>query len=155
MLKSIQWDVYTYLIIALIPFLLLSAWGLKTWDDNRLHRVQCELALDWLEQSTIIAPDFARAGTAGQTMFWQASFEEINSPSAAGQLRWGIIQSAEYSREYTPNKPLNVPGVLNPPDGLFSRDINDGRKNLIRHCPETEPLLPAAFPMVFRDEDSQ
>lgn len=154
MLRSIQWDVYTFLIIALIPFLLLSAWGLKTWDDQRLHRVQCEMAVDWLEQSTTIAPDFARAGSASQTMFWQASFEEISSPSAAGKLRWGIIQSAEYIRKYMPRKAVNAPGVLNPPDGLFSREIIEGREELIDHCPETEALLPDAFPMVFRHEDS-
>lgn len=154
MLKSIQWDIYTFLIIGLIPFLLLSAWGVKTWEDNRLHRVQCELALDWLDESTMIAPDFSQAGTMDGTRFWLAAFEEINAPSAAGQLRWGIIQSATYSTKYAPRQSTTLPGVLHPPDGLFSRDIIDGSRNLVRHCPETEPLLPEAFPMVFRHEES-
>lgn len=153
MLKSIQWDIYTILIVALLPALLLVAGGVTWWEDNRLHQAQCNVAVAWLEESADIAGQFQLAQTMDRTQFWQQSFEEINNPSHAGQLRWGIIQSADYTSEYYPDMPTDEPGVLNPKNGLFSRDIEEGTEELIEHCPDTEAMLADAFPMIFRDED--
>ncbi len=155
MLKSIQWDIYTIAIIALLPAMLLVAGGITWWDDHRLHQVQCELAVDWLEQNTELSEEFEGAGTMERTSFWQRQFEEINSPSAAGQLRWGIIQSVDYQQEYFPDRETAERGVLNPANGLFSRDIVDGTEELVEHCPDTEAMLPEAFPMIYRDEGTQ
>lgn len=153
MLKSIQWDIYTVLMIGLVPVLLVSAWGLTQWDDIRLHRAQCEVAESWLEENTEIASDFAQTRTLQGTGYWQTRFEAINWPSDAGQLRWGIIQSANYGREHYPSRFTSFPAVLNPEDGLFSRDISQGRKNLVERCPEVESMLPDAFPMIFQKEE--
>lgn len=155
MLKSIQWDIYTIVMVALVPAMLLVAGGITWWDDYRLHQVQCELATDWLEQNAVLSDEFENAGTMERTSFWQRQFEEINSPSAAGQLRWGIIQSANYQQEYFPDRETEERGVLNPINGLFSRDIVDGTEDLVEHCPDTEAMLPEAFPMIYRDEGTQ
>lgn len=154
MLKSVQWDIYTILMAALVPILLVSAWGLHTWDSRQLHRVQCEMAVDWLESSTAISRQFTEAGTMGRIQFWITGLEAFDSPSAAGDLRWGILQSARYNATYNRNLATTEPGVLNPRNGLFERQIEEGRQQLVEHCPETQELIPAAFPMVFREDVS-
>lgn len=154
MLKSIEWNIYTILMVALVPAMLLSAWGLYAWDSHRLHTMQCAMAVDWLEESTDMAPEFEQSGTMGRTQFWISEFESLESPNAAGNLRWGILQSANYHEEHYPDLPTDEPGVLNPPNGLFARQIEEGVEDLVEHCPDTEDMIPTAFPMVFREETS-
>lgn len=152
MLRTIQWDIYTILMVALVPALLLAAWGWDTWDSHQLHKRQCELAVDWLESSEVLAGQFEQAGTTGETQLWINKIEELDSPNAAGDLRWGVLQAANYSAEYFPERPTTERGVLNPKNGLLERQITDGAERLIKHCPETEALIPKAFPMVFRED---
>lgn len=154
MLKSINWNIYTILMVGLVPALLLTAWGVYAWDSHRLHSLQCTMAEEWLEESTDIASQFEQSGTMGQTLFWASRFEDIESPNAAGNLRWGILQSTDYHAENYPELPTNEPGVLNPPNGLFERQFEEGVEDLVDHCPETEAMIPTAFPMVFREEQS-
>lgn len=153
MLKSISWDIYTYIIIALVPGVLLAAWGLTAWDDHRVHQQQCAVAEEWLNESALIAPVFESAGTMDDIDMWITGLEEFNTPSAAGELRQGILSSANYRMENFPNENTTVAGVLNPRNGLFERVIVEGTEDLIEHCPDTESMLPDAFPMVFEKED--
>lgn len=153
MLKSIEWNTYTILMVALVPTMLLAAWGLDTWDSRQLHRTQCTMAVEWLEESADISQQFQQSGTMGQTQLWSSRFEAIESPNAAGDLRRGILQSATYHEEYFPTSPTDEPGVLNPRNGLFERQIEQGVRSLVEHCPETEALIPNAFPMVFREDN--
>lgn len=152
--KSIDWNIYTILMVALVPALLLAAWGLETWDTRQLHQLQCTVAMEWLEESEDLAPQFVQAGSMDQTMLWISSFEEIEAPIAAGDLRWGILESARYHEQHYPDLPTDEPGVLNPPNGLFERQITDGANRLVDHCPETSDELTTAFPMIFREDNS-
>jgi hypothetical protein len=151
--RSIQWDIYTVIIVALVPVLLLSAWGLTEWDRRQLHTQQCIVAREWLQEAESLAPMFGNATTMDGIAGWIAAMEEINVPSRGSQLRRGILSSANYHMEHFPNTRTTSAGVLNPPNGLFAREIDKGRQSLIAHCPETEALLPAAFPMVFAREE--
>jgi hypothetical protein len=153
MLKSVQWNVYTYLMVGLVPAMLLGAWGIDSWQSRRLHQTQCQVATEWLEESARLAPQFTLANTMDRTQFWRVGIEELNAPSQAGVLRRGILQSASYHARHYPDHPTSEPEVLNREDGLFSRDIEGGAAALIAHCPETEALLPTAFPMFFQGED--
>lgn len=152
MLKSIEWNIYNILMVALVPALLLTAWGIYAWDEHKLHTLQCNMAESWLDESTDIASQFQQAKSMEQTRFWVSQFERIESPNAAGNLRWGIIQSAKYHAENYPDMATNEPGVLNPPNGLFERQIEEGVEDLIDHCEDTETMLPTAFPMIFRED---
>lgn len=152
MLKSIHWDSYTIIIAALVPAVMLAAWGITEWEETRIHRQQCEVAESWLDKSAQIAPMFERAGTVDGIATWIFGIEEINSPTSAGKLRHGILSSARYHMEHYPNESTTEAGVLNPKNGLFERTITEGAEDLIEHCPEVEPLLPDAFPMVFPEE---
>ncbi len=152
MLKSINWDIYTILMIALAPAMLLTAWGIHAWDSHQLHSLQCSMAEEWLDESADIASQFERSGTMSNTRFWSTTFEGIESPKAAGELRMGILRSADYHREHFPTLETSEPGVLNPPNGLFARQIDEGTRELVEHCPETRGMIPEAFPMVFREE---
>lgn len=153
MIKSIHWDIYTILMVALVPVLLLSAAGLYFYDKNKLHNLQCEMAVEWLETSEQYSAQFVSAGTMGRTELWITTFEEIESPSKAGNLRWGILQSANYNQEHRPDLSTSERGVLNPPNGLFEQQIENGVEDLVKHCPETESMIPGAFPMVFREDE--
>lgn len=154
MLKSSQWNVYTLLMVGLVPAMLLTAWGMDSWQSYRRHQLQCEVAVEWLEESRDIAPQFTQANTMNRTQLWISNVDEINSPAHASILRRGILQSANYHLEYFPEHPTDAPGVLNPKNSMFARDIEEGTAELINHCPETEALLPAAFPMIFPKEDT-
>ena len=152
MFGRIKWDTYAIIMVAFVPFLLLTAWGLTEWDERSLHSKQCALATTWLEESEEIVPLFTSASTMGRISPWIASFEELDSPRSAAQLRSGILQSANHSSTYYPALTTGIPGVLNPPDGLFERRLLQGAEDLIQHCPEVAPLLPEAFPMIFTEE---
>lgn len=154
MLKNIQWDIYNILMIALVPAMLLTAWGIESWDTGQLHKRQCEMAVDWLETNATYVNQFEQAGTTGNIQLWLNRMEPLDSPMAAGELRMGVIRSAYYHMEHLPDLPTDEPGVLNPRNGLFERQINEGTARLIAHCPETEDLIPEAFPMVFREDDA-
>lgn len=153
MFKSIQWDIYTFAIVALVPGILLTAWGLTAWDQRQIHGQQCKVAIEWLVESESVAPLFENAGQMESISSWIFAMEEINAPARGGQLRSSILSSARYLMEHYPNANTSTLGVLNPPNGLFARDITAGRASLIEHCPETEPLLRNAFPMVFGREE--
>lgn len=152
MLKSITRDPYTIIIVALVPGLLLMAWGLTSWDNNRVHQQQCAVAEEWLNDSTALASRFERVETMDDIDVWISGFEQINSPSHSGQMRHGILSSARYHMEHYPTLGTSGRAVLNPPTGLFARDINEGLETLIEHCPHVESMVPAAFPMVFEEE---
>lgn len=151
MLKSITWDAYTLVIVALIPTILIIAGGLTAWDNHRLHQEQCALAVEWLEDSERTASQFTNAGTMENIDTWISQQEEFDAPSKAGQLRHGFLSSARYQNEYFPNATTAVAGALNPANGLYSRDIQEGAEELFEHCPETREMLPAALPMVFTE----
>lgn len=153
MLKPTEWNIYTILMIALVPAMLLTAWGLDAWDSRQLHRLQCTMAEEWLEESSDISQQFEQSGRMGQTQLWISRFETIESPNAASGLRTGILQAANYHEEYYPDLATDDRGVLNPRNGLFERQIESGVQSLVEHCPETEAMIPNAFPMVFREDN--
>lgn len=152
MFKSIHWDIYTVIIAGLVPAVLLAAWGITEWQETAVHRQQCEVAESWLSDSARLAPRFENADSMNDIAGWIVSIEELNSPASAGQLRHGILTSARYHAEHYPDEQTTVPGVLNPRNGLYERTITEGAADLVQHCPEVEPLLPEAFPMVFPEE---
>lgn len=154
MLKSVQWDIYTFVIVALVPTLLLAAWGLHAYDSSQLHRRQCEVAVEWLESGADYVEQFEQAGTTGRTQMWISGIEQLDSPNAAGILRTGVLRSAHYHADHIPNLSTSEPGVLNPRNGLFERQIAEGTERLAQHCPETADLIPTAFPMVFREDET-
>lgn len=151
MLKSITWDKYTLVIVALIPVIMGIAGGLTWWDSARLHKEQCAMAVEWLEDSEQIASQFTNAGTMDDIDTWISQQEEFDAPSKSGQLRSGILSSARYQNEYFPDASTLEAGVLNPPNGLYARDIQEGAEDLIEHCPETQDMLMPALPMVFTE----
>lgn len=148
----ITWDIYTIIMVALVPVILLSAWGLTKASEYDLKSRQCALAVEWLDESQDLLPQFYRAGTMENTAGWIATLEEINAPAAAGRLRWAVLQSARYAAEYYPGLPTDGVAVLNPVDGLYERNLTEGAWDLINHCPDVLPMLPKAFPMVFRED---
>lgn len=153
MLKPHRWDIYTIIIVALVPAMLLSAWGLTAWDQRQLHSRQCAMAEDWLDSTAAFAGQFEMAGRTGQTQLWITNIENLDFPNAARDLRSGLIRSARYHQEFLPNVSTREPGVLNPVNGLYERQIETGIAALTSHCPETAELIPAAVPMIFREDE--
>lgn len=152
MLKSVQWDIYTILMVALVPLILLTAGGLYFWNDYSIHKTQCEMAEDWIRESGEMADQFQSYERMGQTEFWTSTFAELDHPRAAGTLRSGIIQSAEYHAKYYPDMEITERGALNPVNGRLERQIEKGTEDLIEHCPDTASLLPEAFPQIYRED---
>ncbi|MCO5224858.1 MAG: hypothetical protein M9953_05940 [Thermomicrobiales bacterium] len=149
----IRWDTYTLIMVALVPVILLSAWGLTKASEHDLRSRQCAMAEEWLDESRALLPLFYRAGTVQNTTAWVSALEELSSPAAAGRLRWAVLQSTRYAAEYYPDLPTDEVAVLNPTDGLYQRNLTEGARDLINHCPEVASMLPQAFPMVFKEDE--
>lgn len=151
--KFLRPDIYLVSAALVVALSFGTAWAL-TWNAERdLHETQCQLAVEWLEGSTSNADLFERARTMQSIEPWLAAQDELNSPSAANQLRWSIMDSARYEMNSNPTAPTTDQAVLNSP--WYTGRIERGAADLIQHCPEVESLLPAAFPMVFTQEPSE
>lgn len=149
MRRRFRIDRYTVLIAALLPTILLIAWGLTAAHDARLHARQCAVADQWLQDTAAIAPQFENAGTLGMTSSWLTQFRELNSPSHAGILRDAIIGMVSFGQEYAPSRATVTDGSLTPSFPEFATNLQVGAATLTDHCPETRTQLPEAFPMFF------
>lgn len=140
-------DTYTILILLLIGGVFIAAGALTMQAGYDQRGRQCDVAVEWLEQSAETSRQFTTASRISSIEPWLNTQDEMNTPNAAKPLRWAILDSARFHAEYRTDARPNEPGVLNSPE--FTDRIDRARQGLVDHCPETAALLPDAFPMVF------
>lgn len=152
MREKFHLDVYNVIIIALIPFVLLVAWGL-TWGYERdLRAQQCEDAIAYLEEVTALAPEYLEAETLDDADGWLDDLQDMGHPAPANDLHNGAISAFTYASTAGLEVDMAEPGGLYDQLTTFKGVLDDGRDTLVDQCPETEPLIADAFPMYFREE---
>lgn len=152
MREKFHLDVYNVIIIALIPFVLLVAWGL-TWGYERdLRAKQCEDAIAYLEEVTAFAPEYLEAETLDDADAWLDDMQDMGYPSPATDLHNGAISAFTYASTAELQVDMAAPGGLYDQLTTFKGVLDDGRDTLVERCPDTEPLIADAFPMYFREE---
>lgn len=152
MREKFHLDAYNVIIIALIPFVLLVAWGLTWGYERNLHAQQCEDALVYLEKVTEIAPDYLEANSLDDADDWLDGMQELSYPAPAGDLHNGAVSAFTYASTAGLQADMAQPGGLYDQLTTFKGVLDDGRDTLVDQCPDTAALIPDAFPMYFREE---
>lgn len=152
MREKFRLDVYNIIIIALIPFVLLVAWGLTWGYERNLHARQCEDAIAYLEDVTALAPAYLQAGSVDDADSWLLGMQELSYPAPATDLHNAAVSAFTYASTTDLQVDTGEAGGLY--DGLttFAGILDEGRETLERQCPETAPMIADAFPMYFREE---
>ena len=154
MRETFRFDVYNVIIIALIPFVLLVAWGLTWTYERNLHAQQCDDALTYLEEAADIAPAYTGATSLSTADDWLESMQALSYPPQANDLHNGAVSAFTYASTAGLDVDLEEPAGLYEQLTTFRNVLDDGRETLIEQCPDTAPLVAEAFPMYFR-EDSE
>jgi len=150
MRNRIPFDIYTTLIVAIVPVFLITAWGL-TWNHERIAKKEgCENAVAFLTDATALAPAYADAGTLGNSDLWLSQVESITSPGAAKDVRDVVLSSITYGMGTDPELETTGTGEVYETLTPFRQSIDRARDELVEQCPDTATMIPDAFPMFFR-----
>jgi hypothetical protein len=152
MREKFRLDVYNVIIIALIPFVVLVAWGLTWGYERNLRAQQCEDAITYLEDVTALAPAYLQAPSVDDADSWLQGMQGVSYPEPASDLHNAAVSAFTYAS--TTNLPVDTsePGGLYDQLTTFAGVLDEGRETLVTECPETAPLIADAFPMYFREE---
>lgn len=145
-------DVYNVIIVVLIPFVLLVAWGLTWGYDQRLHAQACDQSVEYLKNVTDIATEYTSAASLDDADAWLEDLLDMSVPTPATDLHNGAAAAFTYAaRANLPPDP-SQPGSLYDELTTFKDVLDEGRQSLVEQCPATEPLISDAFPMYFRKD---
>ena len=154
MRKYRQWDIYTVLMVAIVPVFLAVAWGL-TWNHERVAAAQaCEDTESYLSETTEAASLFINAGTVGSTDPWLSRMETIQPQGHGWDLHDSVVGAVEYAAAVEPDLDTAEPGVVYDETPFFQDPIDEARATIVEKCPDLEAMLPEAFPMIFKENDS-
>lgn len=145
-------DVYNVIIVALIPAILLTAWGLTSAHDRNERSKRCENAIDYLEAVTDLAPLYTSARTIDDADEWLDAMEELPAPDVAQQLHTRATAAFSYASAMGMDVSADEPGDLFDQLTAFRDGLDESRTELEEQCPNTADLIPDAFPMYFREE---
>jgi hypothetical protein len=146
-------DVYNVIIAALVPLMLLTAWGLTTVYERRERAQQCEDALVYLEDVADIASVFTSADSLDDAETWSEQLKEISHPAPANGLHDSALSAFSYASMVNMDVAMDEPGGLYDQLASFNDALDNGRETLVSRCPDTAPLIADAFPMYFRQEN--
>ena len=154
MREKFRLDIYTILMVALVPFFLLTAWGL-TWNYERvLASRACEDTTSYLKDASRFTSDFTNAGTLQNTGGWVGRMDGLQPPPIAEDLHDALVSTVTYGMNTDPNLGTTQPGVVFDELTPFQNSITEGRDKIIAECPELARAIPDAFPMFFTEENS-
>ncbi len=154
MREKFRLDIYLILIIALVPFFLLTAWGL-TWNYERvLANRACEDTTSYLQDASSFVPDFKNAGTLQNAGGWVGRMDGLRPPPIAEDLHDALVSTVTYAMNTDPDLDTARPAVVFDELTPFQNSITEGRDKIIEECPELASALPDAFPMFFTEENS-
>lgn len=152
MRDKLQLDIYTMLIIAIVPVFLAVAWGL-TWNYERATaRQACEDTESYLADAAEAAPLFTGAGVVDDVTEWMSRLETITPKGHADDLHEAATSTVEYAMTTQGDLPTDVPAVLYEEITPFRTSIDEAYDKIAEKCPELLPMIPDAFPMFFTRE---
>ena len=152
MRQYMQWDIYTMLIVAIVPVFLAVAWGLS-WNHERVSAAQaCEATKTYLADVSEFASLYTEAGTVDDADQWLSRLETIQPQGHAWEIHDSALSTFEYASMSAPELDTNQPGGIYEEIAPFQSSIDDARANIVDNCPDLEPMLPDAFPMFFKEQ---
>lgn len=156
MRNRIPFDIYTILIIAIVPVFLATAWGL-TWNHERVARKEsCASASAFLTDASGLVSVYTNAGSIESSDVWLSQLESLTTPpGAAKDMRDNVLSSMTYAMNTDPTLKTTASGEVYDSLTPFQQSIDKVRTNLVEECPETAMLIPEAFPMFYRTGANQ
>jgi hypothetical protein len=151
MREKLHLDVYNVIIIALIPFVLLVAWGLTWGYERNLHARQCEEAVTYLHEVADFSSLYTDASSIDNADAWLDQMQEMSYPEPLGDLHNGAISAFTFASTTGLEVEMDQPAGLYDRLTTFKAVLDEGRAKIVRQCPEVDALIPGAFPMYFRE----
>jgi hypothetical protein len=152
MRHAIRFDIYTILMIAIVPFFLATAWGL-TWNNERvMARQACEDTESYLVEAAEIASLFTDAGTLDDADTWLDQLATISPHGHAWDLHQSASRTVEYAMNTQPDLGTEVPGIVYERIMPFRIAIDNAQEKIADKCPDLAVMVPDAFPMLFTKE---
>lgn len=155
MRERFQLDIYNVLIVALVPAMLLAAWGLTTAYERNQRAQQCEEAVTYLQEATDNASLYTEADSIDDADTWLDNMQELSPPEPASDLHNGALSAFTYATTMNVEADMTAPGGLYSELTSFREVIDEGRETLVSQCPDTEQMINDAFPMYFRNEGQE
>lgn len=152
MREKLRLDVYNILIISLIPFVLLVAWGLTWGYERNLHAQQCDDSIAYLEEAAEFSSLYTEAASVDDADRWLAQMQEMSAPEPLRDLHNGAIAALTWASTTNLEVDTSQPAGLYERLTTFKGVLDEGRETLANRCPEADALVPAAFPMYFRED---
>lgn len=153
MRKYRQWDIYTVLMVAIVPVFLAVAWGLA-WNHERVAAAQaCENTATWLAEVSEAAPLFINAGSVGNADPWLNRMETIQPQGHGGKMHDSAVSAVEYASTVDPDLDTTEPGVISDAAPFFQDSIDEARATIVDECPDLGGMLPEALPMIFKENE--
>jgi hypothetical protein len=154
MREQFRFDVYNGIIIALIPFVLLVAWGLTWGYERNLRARQCDEAITYLEEVAEFSTLYTDAGSLDRADGWLDNVQTMSPPEPMSDLHNGAIAAITWATTTDMDVDTSEPAGLYERLTTFKDVLDEGRATLVKRCPDADALVPAAFPMYFREEGS-
>ena len=153
MRNTFRFDIYTILIIAIVPTFLAIAWGLA-WNDGRVEaKLACKNTGHYLTEVGDMASLYTSAGTLGNADAWLTRLQAINPSGPARDLHNSVVSAITYGMNINPDLSTTEPAAVYDQLSPFQQAIDKGSQDLVNECPEFGSLLSYAFPMFFKKEN--
>lgn len=151
MRSKLRLDIYSILIVALVPAFLAIAWGL-TWNHERvIAKQECGNTGEYLADVADIASLYESSGTVQNADVWLTRLDSIVPTRTARNLHDSVLSTIRYAMNATPELDTTQPGAVYEELPPFQQAIDRGRGDIVDQCPEFAALIPEAFPMFFRE----
>lgn len=112
MRESFRLDIYTILMIAIVPVFLFTAWGL-TWNHERVAaRQACENTERYLTEAADITSLFTNAGTIDDAEPWLDRLDTLGPHGYARDLHQSASRTIEYAINTRPGLETAEPGII-------------------------------------------
>ena len=147
--QHLKLDVYTIIIVALIPSFLLIAAGATWFYDRAEARRACSDATAYLEDASGLAGSFQSASSVSDTTAWVTGMQALHPPPVAQSLHDTVLGTVSYATSTIPDLNVSEPGAVYDAVTPFQDSLDRSRDDLVKECPDLAAQIPDAFPMFF------
>lgn len=145
-------DLYTVIIALLIPFVMLTAWGASSTYESIQRGNWCDDSVTYLNDMRDIASQYENAGSLDNVSAWTNQLNSRPAPPIIRPVRDAVARAVTYASAVEPDLDTRTDGAVYDRLPFLQDDIDTARDKLADACSRAIPLLPGAFPMIFKDE---
>lgn len=154
MRSGFRLDPYNIIIVALIPFVVIAAWGLVAWHDYSERRATCDNSLRYLDAAAALYPLYVDASTVEDASPWLDQLRALQAPGPVLAIHQAADRTISWAMEITPSLPTtDTPGELYDQFPALHDQQALARDGYLTACPDNEQALIDAFPMIYTPDN--